>query len=123
MWEWHQIGELWLRDATGARHIENGYSGIGEGKNNPAMESVHDVGPIPRGTWRIDGPPEDTIAHGPYVLKLTPIGNTNTLGRSGFLMHGDSKEHPGLASHGCTVLPRAVRERVWESGDRQLVVV
>ena len=46
-----------------------------------------------------------------------------THGRSGLLMHGDSKEHPGSASHGCVILPRSVREEVWQSGDRDLEVV
>jgi hypothetical protein len=38
-------------------------------------------------------------------------------------MHGDSKAHPGSASHGCVILPRATREEVWQSGDRELEVV
>jgi len=57
------------------------------------------------------------------VLKLNPAPSTDTHGRGGFLMHGDSKEHPGSASHGCVILPRAVREEVWNSGDRELEVV
>jgi hypothetical protein len=56
-------------------------------------------------------------------LKLNPAAATETFGRSGFLMHGDSKEHPGCASHGCVILPRAVREQVWTSGDSDLEVL
>jgi len=104
-------------------HVATGYSGAGPGKNNPQMESVPNVGPIPQGDWTIVGPPVNTEQHGPYVLKLEPDDQTNTFGRSGFLMHGDSKESPGSASHGCVILPRAVRERVWESGDRDLEVL
>jgi hypothetical protein len=37
-----------------------GYSGAGAGKNNPAMQNLHDVGPIPQGDWKIAGPPIDT---------------------------------------------------------------
>lgn len=122
-WEWRQVGELWLRDATGACHIEDGYSGFGPGKNNAAMESVHNVGPIPRGDWSIVSLELETTAHGPYVLVLAPCENTNTYGRSEFRIHGDSLAHPGAASEGCIILPRAVRERVWESGDKQLTVV
>ena len=103
--------------------VANGYSGAGEGKNNPAMQNVPNVGPIPDGDWTITGPPADTASHGPYVLKLNPADGTETFGRSGFLMHGDSKEHPGCASHGCVILPRAVREQVWNSGDRKLEVI
>jgi len=103
--------------------VATGYSGSGAGKNNPAMETVSSVGPIPAGDWTINGPPADSRDHGPYVLKLTPAAETETFGRSGFLMHGDSKEHPGCASHGCVILPRDVREQVWNSGDRELEVV
>lgn len=103
--------------------VANGYSGCGDGKNNPEMQQVHNVGPIPRGDWTIVGPPFNTTEHGPYVLKLTPAADTSTFGRSGFLMHGDSKEAPGTASQGCVILPRSVREQVWESGDSDLKVV
>jgi Protein of unknown function (DUF2778) len=100
-----------------------GYSGAANGKNNPELQNVHNLGPIPQGDWTITGPPADTKTHGPYVLRLTPEPETETFGRSGFLMHGDSKEHPGTASQGCIVVPRAVREQVWKSGDRDLKVV
>ncbi len=103
--------------------VATGYSGAGAGKNNPVMQNVCDVGPIPEGDWTIAGPPADTADHGPYVLKLNPAAATETFGRSGFLMHGDSKEHPGSASHGCVILPRAVREQMWTSGDRELEVL
>ena len=103
--------------------VAKGYSGAGQGKNNPAMQEVHNVGPIPQGDWTISGPPADTKTHGPYVLKLRPASETETFGRSGFLIHGDSKEHPGTASQGCIVVSRAVREKVWTSGDKDLKVV
>lgn len=103
--------------------VATGYSGAGAGKNNPEMDNVSNVGPIPRGEWAVTGPPVDTRDHGPYVLRLEPAGNTETFGRDGFLMHGDSREHPGSASHGCVILPRTVREDIWKSGDRELQVV
>jgi hypothetical protein len=105
------------------KHVANGYSGAGAGKNNPAMEQVHNVGPIPQGEWTITGSPINTAEHGPYVLKLEPSETTPTFGRSGFLMHGDSKQSPGCASQGCVIMPRAVREQVWKSGDTELQVV
>lgn len=103
--------------------VATGYSGTGAGKNNPGMQQVHNVGPIPQGDWKIVGPPVNTPEHGPYVLKLKPAPDTSTFGRSGFLMHGDSRESPGNASHGCVILPRAVREQIWNSGDADLKVV
>jgi type VI secretion system (T6SS) effector TldE1-like protein len=105
------------------KHVATGYSGFGAGKNNPQMESVHNVGPIPQGDWTIAGPPVDTTEHGPCVLTLKPAADTATFGRDGFLMHGDSRESPGCASHGCVIMPRQVREQVWKSGDTDLEVV
>jgi len=103
--------------------VASGYSGAGEGKNNPAMENVHNVGPIPKGQWAIEGPPFNTEEHGPYVLALKPSAETSTFGREGFLLHGDSKESPGCASQGCIIMPRVAREQVWKSDDRDLNVV
>lgn len=125
MWTWRQrFGELVTTDSAGSTIVVGtGYSGAGDGKNSPVLESVHNVGPIPRGTWTISGPPIDTTEHGPFVLQLTPATDTNTYGRSGFLIHGDSKTAPGTASKGCIILPRNVRERIWQSNDRQLLVV
>lgn len=105
------------------KHVATGYSGAGSGKNNPEMENVHNVGPIPQADWTIVGPPVNTAEHGPYVLTLKLSANTPTFGRDGFLLHGDSKESPGRASHGCVIMPRPVREQVWQSGDRDLEVV
>lgn len=103
--------------------VATGYSGFDEGKNNPAMQAIHDVGPIPQGDWTIEGPPINTAEHGPFVLTLKPSSGTNTFGRSGFLMHGDSIHAPGTASKGCIIMARVAREQVWNSGDRDLEVV
>lgn len=88
-----------------------GYSGHGEGKNNPALEGQQDVGPIPRGRWRV-GPPYDSPRTGPYTLGLTAMAGTATFGRADFRIHGDSKDAPGTASHGCIILAHDVRERI-----------
>ena len=40
--------------------FNNGFAGSGQGINNPAMEGVYGVGPIPRGTYII-GPIQDTL--------------------------------------------------------------
>ena len=120
MWVYYQeSGEL--DDPSGAVRA-TGYSGADDGKNNPSMQSVHDVGPIPQGSWII-GAPVNTEKHGPYVLPLTPETGTTTFGRSGFLIHGDSIEHPGCASEGCIIMPPDVRHAIWESGDHRIVVL
>ncbi|MGF6481227.1 hypothetical protein QFZ91_003390 [Paraburkholderia sp. JPY419] len=56
-------------------------------------------------------------------MPLTPDPGTETFGSNAFFIHGDSKSHPGNASNGCIVISnRAVRERIWSSGDHQLRV-
>ncbi|SRR5208337_683359 len=107
----------------------SGYSGHGPGKNNPAMEGAPEVGPIPCGDYEICGPPFTSPKTGQYVLRLRPDAPTRariiTLGRNpdSFEWHGDSIEHPGQASDGCIVSPRATRVHAWQSGDRHLQAV
>jgi len=120
MWTYAQKTGALLQDG---RLVATGYSGFDEGKNNPALQAMHDVGPIPQGDWTILGPPVNTAVHGPFVLTLKPAAGTNTFGRSGFLMHGDSIPEPGSASRGCIIMSRVARELVWSSGDTDLEVV
>ena len=102
--------------------LATGYSGAGPGKNSPSMQRVHDCGPIPVGRYIIRQP-FSSPTHGPFAMPLEPDPTNEMFGRSGFLMHGDSLEHPGCASEGCIIMPRNVRDHVWESGDRELRVV
>lgn len=119
MWYFIQTtGEL-LKDGI---LIGVGYSGKGAAKNNPLMQDVHNVGPIPAGDYSI-GQPYDTETHGPFVLPLTPDSKNKMFGRSQFLIHGDSILHPGEASEGCIIYGRIVRERINKSLDRRLSVL
>jgi hypothetical protein len=119
MWTYEQsTGRLSREGAV----VAEGYSGLDAGKNNPEMQEVHDVGPLPRGIYVI-GRPHDTETHGPFVLPLTPDPANTMFGRTGFLIHGDSLQHPGRASNGCIILPRPIRDRIAASGDDQLTVV
>jgi hypothetical protein len=122
MWTYEQrSGELF--NAAGEL-VATGYSGFGPGRNAPGWQDHHDVGPIPCGTYTI-GPPECVKfsgPHGPFVLRLSPDHENQMWNRSGFLIHGDSGAHPGSASHGCIVLPRAIREQIAASGDSVLKV-
>lgn len=115
-----------LRDNLG-NLVGVGYAGgnccqQSEGKNNPDMDHVAYVGPLPRGRYTI-GPPRDTVTHGPYVLPLTPHADNAMHGRSAFLIHGDSVVRPGCASDGCIIQARDVRYIVGHSLDHELDVV
>lgn len=98
-----------------------GYSGTGAGRNNPAMQDVEDVGPIPIGTYNIGGAYDDLGGLGPCVMHLDPAPGTNTFGRTLFRIHGDNPEHD--ASHGCVILGPAIRHLISNSLDKVLVVV
>lgn len=117
MWLYKQLtGELFQ---NGYR-VGVGYSGHSQGRNNPAMESIADTGPIPCGNYVI-GEPFDSSTHGPHVMRLTPDVGTDELGRSGFLLHGDNMRHD--ASLGCIIMSRSIRDLVSSSGDISLQVV
>lgn len=98
------------------------YSGKGEGKNNPAMQNVKYVGPLPCGKYTM-GQPFVSRVHGPFAIPLTPDPSNEMFGRSEFLIHGDSLEHPGEASEGCIVALPRVRQILWNSGVRDLLVI
>jgi hypothetical protein len=118
-WTYEQSNGNLLHDDVS---VATGYSGAGACKNDPDAQDRHNEGPIPRGRYTI-GEPYDTKTHGPYVLRLTPDDSNDMCGRAGFLIHGDSVAHPGTASQGCIILPRAIREQIWNSGDLDLEVV
>ena len=117
-WEYKQpSGELWRN----GQKIAQGYSGKGAGKNNDSMENFTTIVPIPRGKYRINSP-RDSVNTGPYVLPLLAVGHT-AHGRTSFQIHGDSIKYPGTASSGGIIMPRAIREKIWGSHDRELTVV
>jgi len=101
--------------------IGTGYSGRGDGLNNPQLSNVPDVGPIPAGTWTI-GPFVDDPEKGPIVTHLVPCMGTETFGRSGFMIHGDNPEMNHSASEGCIILGRDFRIAIRDSGDTALEV-
>jgi hypothetical protein len=120
MWRYEQVTGRML-DSAGEL-VAVGYAGKGVGKNNPALQDQHNLGPLPQGMYSILAP-VDTRTHGPYVLWLLPAAMNEMFGRSGFGIHGDSVVEPGTASDGCIILPHAARVQIGESGDRALEVV
>lgn len=102
--------------------VATGYSGHGEGLNNPAMQDVVGVGPIPAGAYLI-GAPKNPIDHlGPIAMPLTPTAGNDADGRSAFFMHGDNASADHSASDGCIIMPPQVRGLVRDSGDHALEV-
>jgi len=117
-WEYSQSSGILKHNGM---KVATGYAGKGKGKNNPAMEALPFIGPIPKGEYNI-GRPRNTPNRGPFVLDLK-ASKHNALGRTEFLVHGDSIKNPGEASEGCIIMPRVIREKIFHSGDKLLRVV
>lgn len=122
MWRYSQSsGDLINNDGE---VIATGYSGAPGFKNDPLMQDIKDKGPIPRGLYTIADPIDRHHEHGPFFLPLIPNPANDMYDRSGFGIHGDHLEGPsGLASKGCPVFSRHIREKVWQSDDHQLEVI
>jgi len=120
MWIYQQSTGQLSRDGV---LVATGYAGLPpDGKNNPAAQAQRGVGPIPQGMWEI-GPAANYKNLGPCAMALIPAAGTQTFGRSGFFLHGDSRAHPGAASEGCIVMPNDTRAAVASSIDRDLQVI
>lgn len=100
-----------------------GYSGNGSGLNTPAMAVVPCVGPIPSGEWTIGPFFDDMGDKGPLVCHLTPVFDTDTHDRSGFMIHGDNAAMDHTASEGCIILSHILRQMIADSGDTDLLVL
>jgi len=117
---------MWIyKQSTGETTHNNtpagvGYAGRGEGRNNPAMQDKHDIGPCPRGIYDVENA-EDDPKMGPLTMRLTPDKFNEMHGRAGMAIHGNNAVND--ASHGCIILPRAVRQMISDSKDRTLVVI
>lgn len=120
MWVWDQSAGTLSRDG---KLVSRGYAGRDRGLNNPSMQGIAGIGPIPQGLWNIVGKPYDSPNTGKYTLRLEPAPGTNTLGRSAFRIHGDNARLNNTASKGCIILPRKIREMIYMSKDTILKVV
>lgn len=125
MWTFKQSnGQLFNRDNE---CIATGYAGGNcgknpEGKNNPYMQEVPCVGPLPRGRYQLSAlVPQSQL--GPYAIVLTPAPTNEMFGRGHFYIHGDRTLMPGSASEGCIIMPRTVRQMMWMSDDHDLLVI
>ncbi|NCB95285.1 MAG: DUF2778 domain-containing protein [Negativicutes bacterium] len=117
-WTYKQsTGEIFLDGELFA----TGYSGKGIGKNNPVMQYVKNVGPVPEGKYTLS----DAFYHphkGPVCIRLHPVKQEQMHGRSGFLIHGDSIKRPGEASEGCIIVNKTTRLAIDRSKDKLLIV-
>ena len=94
-----------------------GYSGYGDGLNNPDMQDVENVGPIPRGNWEVTG--YRSTLHGKShntVVVLNPL-NVDTK-RLHFLIHGGYGPSNPTASNGCIVIEGFHNRKQFRVGDR-----
>lgn len=112
MWTYQQSTGKLLRNGI---DVATGYSGHGEGLNNPAMQQVRMVGPAPRGTYTIG--PAHTHPHlGPIAMQLTPDAGNEMFGRSGFFIHGDNEQMNHTGSDGCLIFSRGTRAGISAAG-------
>ena len=116
---YEQLTGRWLRDGA---LLSTGYSGHGAGLNNPAMQNVEGVGPIPRGRYTI-GPARDDAHLGPLVMRLIPDPGNQMFDRSAFDLHGDNPQMNHTASDGCIIMGHDLRAIIAIGTDRALTVV
>jgi hypothetical protein len=117
-------GEIAYHTEDNVQIIGTGWAGNHAGKNNPDMQAVPKIGPLPEGTYAI-GPPFEHPKTGPFSMRLSPSDENKMFGRDGFLIHGPAKdpEHYGQESMGCIVAARGIREEINRLGSKIMVVI
>ncbi len=114
-----------LFDPSGKK-VWTGYAGGNEGKNpegknNPAMCNVKDIGPLPPGMYTF-GEVVLQSHLGPFAIPLIPDASNDMMGRSGFYCHGDTTPS-GNASKGCIIAPRFIRDAMLASQYNRIQVI
>lgn len=99
-----------------------GYSGYKGAANIPSRQCEKNIGPIPSGQYEV-GSGRNSPNTGRMTLPLTPLPGTKMCGRGDFRIHGDNKKHNHSASHGCIIMPRAVRDILNDEGGGTLDVI
>lgn len=108
---YHQKTGVLLDDQ--GHQLALGWAGNHEGKNNPDMQQVRCVGPLPQGTYKVEPWISQHPHLGPDVAPLTQVAG-ETYGRGDFFIHGPSvaSDRYGEESKGCIVIPRPMRQAV-----------
>lgn len=102
-----------------------GYAGRGSGFNDPEMQNVSKIGPLPQGQYTI-GLALQHAHLGSVVLALAPSKTNEMFGRDGFFIHGDNTQVNHTASEGCIVVTLTARIKINQAviqGDNQLEVI
>lgn len=107
-----------------------GFAGNGVGLNNPARQSVISTGPLPQATYKMTQWINNDPHLGRCVIVLEPEPGSPMFGRAGFRIHGPRDLFTRglssylLSSNGCIVIGDCMsRKAIWDSGDRNLLVV
>lgn len=98
-----------------------GYSGAPGYTNRSSEVDKKSKGPIPPGEWFFDRAPWSR--KGPQVMSLIRGPQTETFGRSAFMIHGDNKRRNRSASNGCIVFDRHIRDQLAADAPGRLVVL
>lgn len=112
-----------LTDDQGIQ-VAVGWAGNHDGKNNPDMQQVRCVGPLPRGVYKVESWIDVHPHLGPDVAPLTQVSG-ETYGRGDFFIHGPSvaSDRYGQESKGCIVITRPMRQQVRALGPDFVEVV
>ncbi len=108
-------------DGLPGRILGQGYSGAIPYQNQSMAESFRNLGPIPRGLYRISRPYNGPT---PFTMELEPVWH-DAHERMDLLIHGDYKDkdpRKGNASRGCIILSPGARHEIANSGDDWLSV-
>lgn len=120
-----RTGKLHWATSVTVDPIATGYSGAGEHRNNPNSQCTSELGPIPVGAYAIGKLQDIKLPDGHIIkdaLPLKPDASSKMCGRSGFLIHGDSKQFKGWASGGCIILRKEDRLQLVKLGAKRLEV-
>lgn len=119
------------KEESGAEIQTFGYSGAGQGYNNPDYQCRGSVGPLPASTYEVAFCKNvmHQSAHRPCSFYLRPLSAIQVCGRDDFFIHGcgcctedDSKVPPKIGcSEGCIIISYENRKKI-RVGDKLIVM-